>query len=29
MDRNQETPSENIIIDPAPALQHEGEFASR
>ena len=26
MDRNQETPSENIIINPAPALQHEGEF---
>ena len=26
MDQNQETPSENIIIDPAPALQHEGEF---
>ena len=26
MDLNQETPSENIIINPAPALQHEGEF---
>ena len=26
MDQNQETPSENIIIDPAPALQHEREF---